>query len=129
MASKTELVLTAIAAVRAQDLERARPLVHDDVVWHIPGTSSISGDVTGVEAWSEKLQRLLGAGLHPQLLGVLEGDDHVAAVQRNTAEANGASLDVQVVNLFTVRDGRVARLDTFFGDQVAAEAFWNVALT
>ena len=126
--SKAELVQQALAAVRTGDLERARELVRHDFVWHIPGTSSISGDVVGVEAWSEKLGRLLGAGLQPQLIEMLEGDSFVAAIQRNTATAPTASLDVQVVNLFTIAGDRVARLDTFFGDQVAAETFWNAAI-
>jgi uncharacterized protein len=123
-----ELVQQALAAVRTGDLERAREVVSDDFVWHIPGTSTISGDAVGAEQWSTKLAQLLAAGLQPQLIEMLEGESFVAAVQRNTATATTATLDVQVVNLFTVTGGKVARLDTFFGDQVAAEAFWNVAM-
>ena len=123
-----ELVLQALGAVRNGDLGQAKELVSDDFVWHIPGTSTISGDAAGVEAWSAKLARLLGVGLQPQLLALLEGDTHVAAVQRNTATAGDATLDVQVVNLFSVADGKVTRLDTFFSDQPAAESFWNAAL-
>ena len=41
---------------------------------------------------------------------------------------NGSTLDVRVVNLFHVEDGKVTRLETFFGDQPAAEAFWNSVL-
>jgi len=126
--TKTELVQQALAAVRTGDLDRARELVDDGFVWHIPGTSAISGDAAGVEQWAAKLGQLLGAGLQPQLLEMLEGDSFVAVIQRNTASANGAALDVQVVNLFTVSGDKVARLDTFFGDQVAAEEFWNAAL-
>ena len=128
MAANADLVMAALGAVRDGDLVAARAVVADDVVWHIPGTSSISGDTSGIAAWSERLRRLLGAGLQPQLLALLEGDTHVAAVQRNTASVDGATLDVQVVNLFTIADGKVARLDTFFADQPAAEAFWDVAL-
>jgi len=128
MASTAEIVQAALAAVRGGDLEAAAAVVAEDVVWHIPGSSTISGDTVGAAAWSEKLQRLLSAGLQPQLIAMLAGDDHVAAIQRNTAEVPGATLDVQVVNLFTIADGKVARLDTFFGDQPHAEAFWNAAL-
>jgi uncharacterized protein len=122
--TKAEVVQQALAAVRTGDLDSARELVSNDFVWHIPGTSTISGDAVGVEAWSAKLSQLLGAGLQPQLIEMLEGEAFVAAIQRNTAAAAGATLDVLVVNLFTVADGKVTRLDTFFDDQVAAEAFW-----
>lgn len=123
-----EVVQQALAAVRTGDLDRARELVDESFVWHIPGTSAISGDAVGLDAWADKLARLLGAGLQPQLLAMLEGETHVAAVQRNTATVGNASLDVHVVNLFGVADGKVTRLDTFFSDQVAAEAFWNAVL-
>lgn len=128
MATNTEIVQQALAAVRGGDLDAARAVVHEDFVWHIPGTSPISGDTTGVEAWSAQLQRLLGSGLQPQMLAMLEGPEHVAAIQRNTAEAGGHTLDVKVVNLFSIRNGKVARLDTFFGDQRAAETFWSGVL-
>ena len=126
--TNTEVVQQALAAVRTGDLEQANALVDEAFVWHIPGTSAISGDAIGVAAWIDKLAQLLGAGLQPQLIAMLEGEAHVAAIQRNTATAAGASLDVQVVNLFSVADGKVTRLDTFFNDQPAAEAFWNAAL-
>jgi uncharacterized protein len=125
---KTELVQQALGAVRAGELDRAKELVADGFVWHIPGSSVISGDAVGVAEWSAKLSRLLGAGLQPQLIEMIEGEAYVAAIQRNTADAQGAKLDVQVVNLFTVDGDRISRLDTFFSDQPAAETFWNIAL-
>lgn len=48
--------------------------------------------------------------------------------KNNTASVDGHTLDVRVVNVFTVVDGKVARLDTFFSDQPAAERFWNAVL-
>ena len=126
--SNVDVVSTALAAVRTGDLRAAADVVADDFVWQIPGTSSISGEVKGAQAWSEKLRTLLEAGLQPELIEMLPGDRHVAAVQRNTASVNGSTLDVRVVNLFHVEDGKVTRLETFFGDQPAAEAFWNSVL-
>lgn len=126
--TNTETVQQALGAVRTGELDRARELVHDDFVWHIPGTSTISGDARGVEEWATKLAKLLGAGLQPQVIAMMESESHVAAVQRNTASAGSATLDVLVVNLFTMAEGKVSRLDTFFGDQTAAESFWNTAL-
>ena len=97
-------------------------------MWHIPGTSSISGDVHGIGGWGKKLQQLLGAGLRPEVQEMLEGAQHVAVLQRNTADVDGHSLDIRVLNLFQVGDGRLRRLDTFFSDQAAAERFWNEVL-
>jgi hypothetical protein len=126
--TSTEVVQQALAAVRAGDAEAAAAVVADDFVWAIPGESPIAGEARGFGEWTEKFQRLVGAGLKPQVLATLEGEEHVAALQRNTAEIDGHSLDVRVVNLFTVRDGRVERLETFFDDQRALDAFWSAVL-
>lgn len=128
MAANADLVMKLMAAVRGGDLETARGLTTDDYVWHVPGTSTISGDAVGVDAVAEKLRRLVEAGLRPEMIAVLEGESHVAVVQRNVASADGRELDVRVVSLFTVDDGKLARMETFFGDQPAAEEFWNAVL-
>ena len=82
--SNVAVVSAAPAAVRTGDLVAAADVVSDDFVWQIPGTSSISGEAKGARAWSDKLRKLLDAGLQPELIEMLEGDRHVAAVQRNT---------------------------------------------
>ena len=124
----TELVQRALGAIREGDDDAAREVVAEGFVWHVPGESPIAGDATGVEEWGRKFRRIVDAGLKPAVLATLEGDDHVAFVQRNTAEIDGYSLDVGVVNLFTIENGKVAKMDTFFDDQAALDAFWTAVL-
>lgn len=128
MPSPADAVLTALAAVAGGDVEGARAFVAGDFVWHVPGAGAIGGDVSGVDEWAAKLRRLIDAGLEPQLLSILEGGDQVAIVQRNSATSGERRLDVRVVNLFTVVDGKVARMETFFGDQAAVDRFWDGVL-
>jgi ketosteroid isomerase-like protein len=124
----TELVQRALGAIREGDVEAAREVVVGDFVWRIPGESPIAGEAKGVDEWSRKFRTIVEAGLKPEVLATLEGDDHAAFVQRNRAEADGYSLDVGVVNLFTIENGKVARMDTFFDDQAALDAFWTAVL-
>jgi len=128
MGANSDLVMTVMGAVRSGDLAAAAPHVSRDFVWYIPGSSAISGEVVGVTAFAEKLRRLVGAGLQPEVLDVLEGSSHVANLQRNIAESDGHRLDQHVLNVFTIADGKVSRMDTFFSDQPAAEAFWDAVL-
>ena len=46
------------AAFRAQDMEALGALIDDEVVWHVPGTNAMSGDVRGREALLEWFRRL-----------------------------------------------------------------------
>jgi uncharacterized protein len=124
----TELVQRALAAIREGNDDAAREIVAEDFAWHIPGASPIAGDARGVAEWGRKFRKIVEAGLKPEVLATLEGDGHVVFVQRNTAAAGGHSLDVRVVNLFTIEDGKVARMDTFFDDQAALDAFWTAVL-
>lgn len=127
MSTLTDRVGQALLAAVTGDIEAAERLVTPDFVWHLPGRSPISGEVHGAQAWSAKLRSLLDAGLRPEILAMLEGPDHVAVLQRNVVENGQHRLDVHVVNLFTVRDDRLTRLDTFFSDQYAADAYWTAA--
>lgn len=128
LVTKIETVLHALGAVATGDTAAAEAVVASDFVWHIPGASAVGGDVRGVRAWIAKLHRLIDAGLQPQILSILEGGQHVAVVQRNVAQIREHFLDVRVVNLFTLTESKVARLDTFFSDQHAAERFWDAVL-
>lgn len=124
MAGSAQLVQQLLGAARAGDAEGVQSLVTDDFVWRLPGRGRIAGDARGADGLIERLQTVLGAGVRPQLLDVLEGDGHVAVLQHNQADANGRRLDVRVVNLYTVREGRIARQETFFSDQEHADRFW-----
>ena len=128
MADGIDLVSEALAAVRAGDADAARRLLTDDFIWRVPGTSPIAGDTHGADEWVDKFQRLVQLGLKPEILATLEGPDHVATVQRNTADIDGHMLDVRVVNLFTIRGGKVAAMETFFDDQAALDGFWTAVL-
>jgi ketosteroid isomerase-like protein len=124
-----EIVEGALTAVLGRDQVGMDRYIAPDFVWHVPGRGVISGDVIGPRAWADKLHRLFAAGLQPQIGAWLEEDGaRVAALQRNMANVGQHSLDVQVVNLFTIADGKVVRLDSFFDDQYALDAFWDSVL-
>lgn len=128
MGANADRVMQVLGALRSGDTDSAGDVASDDFVWHVPGSSVISGDTAGLAASSARLRRLVDAGLQPEMIAVLEGDDHVVSVQRNTASVGDERLDVKVLSLFTITDGKVARWETFFGDQVHAESFWNAVL-
>lgn len=121
-----QLVQQFLGAARSGDSAALGSLITDDFVWHLPGSGRIAGDAHGADAAIARLKTVIGAGVRPQVIDVLEGDGHVAVLQHNVADADadGRQLDVVVVNLFTLRDGRVARQDTFFADQEDADRFW-----
>ncbi len=120
-----EAVRLAFDGLGAGDLQAVRAVVSEDIVWHVPGDSKISGDAVGIEAWAAKLQSLFASGLNAELLNVMAEGDQVITVQRNSASASDGELDILVLNLFTLADGKLSRMQTFPGDQYALDAFWG----
>ena len=125
--SNIELVQRAFVAATSGDWPALRGLVRDDFTWHIPGQSRIAGDAVGVEAFASKLEMLFSAGLNVELLNVFGAGEHVATLQRNSAVSEDRGLDIFVINLFTVVDGQLVRMQTFPSDQYALDAFWGPA--
>jgi uncharacterized protein len=123
--SNVDLVLRGFAAATGGDWSTVRSLVRDDFTWHIPGHSRIAGDAVGIEAFAAKLQMFSSAGLNVEVLNVFAAGDHVATLQRNSAVSEAGELDILVISLFTVLDGKVARMQTFPSDQYALDRFWG----
>jgi ketosteroid isomerase-like protein len=101
-------------------------LLHDDFVVHEAGGLPFSGDYHGPHGFFELLSRMndvleLTAG--PVTTDPL-GDNVVAARFRLTfmSRATGKSVEMGLVEIYTVRDGQIAELDVYYKDPAAVTA-------
>ena len=81
----------------ARATERLAALIDEDVVWHIPGSGPMAGDIHGREALFRFFDRLRdddGRDLHDQEHDVLGTDDHVVALSNWSAVRDGIPLSV-----------------------------------
>jgi uncharacterized protein len=115
-----------MAATGAERQNERRSLLHDDFVVHEAGGLPFSGDYHGSQGFLELLNKMndvleLTAG--PVTTDPL-GDDAVAARFRLTftARASGKSVQMGLVEIYTVRDGRIAELDVYYKDPAAVAA-------
>lgn len=110
------------------DSEALSQLLREDIVWHLPGRSSIAGDYQGQEATLAYFGRLdeLTDGSYQAELQVAVGDgEHVISIDRSTATRGEARYDENELVVFRFRDGRVVEAwqammnpyahDEFFG--------------
>jgi len=100
-------------------------LVADDFVAHEPVSLPYGGEHHGADGF----RKLLGAINRLFLLEVKDlhvrgcGDIAFADVDmRFTSQANGQVLDTRVVELYTIRDGKIAGLHVFYQDTKAMTA-------
>jgi len=122
------LVRRALEAFAAGDRSVLLDALHEDAVFHIPGTSPISGVHRGRFALLEffqDLDRRSEGTLRVDLRHVLAGSDgHVLALFRLSAARAGRTLDDLTAYLFRVEGGRIVEARSLHEDQAASDRFW-----
>ena len=115
-----------MAATGVERRNERRSLLHDDFVVHEAGGLPFSGDYHGPQGFFALLSRMndvleLRAG--PVTTDPL-GDNVVAARFRLTfiSRASGESVEMGLVEIYTVRDGQIAELDVYYKDPAAVTA-------
>ena len=115
-----------MAATGTERRNERRSLLHDDFVVHEAGGLPFSGDYHGWQGFLELLNRMndvLELTVGPITTDPL-GDGAVAARFRLTfiSRASGKSVEMGLVEIYTVRDGRIAELDVYYKDPAAVAA-------
>src|SRR2546428_6445373 len=90
------LVERLYAAFDAGDREALKKLIAEDAVWHVPGSTEISGDHRGHEAifaYLAKLAELSGGTFRAELIDVLASDMHAAALAAAIGERRDRALE------------------------------------
>ncbi len=115
-----------MAATGAEGRNERRSLLHDDFVLHESGGLPFSGDYHGPLGFFEllgKMNDVLELAAGPITTEPL-GDNAVAARFRLTfvSRASGKSVEMPLVEIYTVRDGQIAELDVYYKDPAAVTA-------
>lgn len=123
-----DLVRKGYAAFQAGDMDTLRSIMTADVVHENAGNNLVSGEYKGIDAvlaYYGKLFELTDGSLTVNLTSVTaKGDDHVMAVHTGKAERGGKTLENETNLDFTIKDGKIARLEESSADQAAEDAFW-----
>jgi len=122
---RTQIAKSFIAAVRAGDARAFQAIMTDDVVWSLPGTSTVSGLAKGVDGILKRAQRLREYGVTLEIQHVVLGHEGVALLLHNTGNRNSLILDEYLTTVCTLRDGKIARLDTYISDIPMVNAYFS----
>ena len=110
------------------NLARVSELLDDNIVWHVGGNNTITGDYQGKEAVLSFFGRLMqetGGSLKNDIHDMLANDEHGVALVSQVATRGGTSLETPVVQVFHMRDGKMTEFWTFAEDQSAVDEFWS----
>ena len=110
------------------DMATISDLLADDVVWHVGGNSSLSGDYNGKDAvfgFFGKLMELTGGTFKLEVHDILANDEHSVTLVRETAERDGKKWDGKSAHI-THSDsaGRIKEFWAFQENSRAADEFF-----
>jgi uncharacterized protein len=125
-----ELLREAFAAFQRGDLAALQSKYFaEDIRYHVPGRSQVSGDYQGtteVFGFFGRLFELSGGTLRIEVHDVLANDVHGVALYNVRAEREGRELaDNQILIAHPTPDGKAAEIWTQSADQYAFDEFWS----
>ena len=103
-------------------------LFAENVVWHVPGDSPISGEHRGREAVFgifAKTVELSGGSFKIELHDVLANDEHTVALTRATGSRQGKQLSSLDTDVYHMSNGKVTEFWSFAEDQRLTDEFWS----
>ena len=111
------------------DLEAIREDFAPDIVWHVGGHSSLTGDYKGIDDVFALFGRIFtetAGTLKNEVHDILANDTHGVAMVKQSAERNGKRLETNAVHIVHYDDqGRVT--ESWFIPEQAREVdeFWS----
>jgi ketosteroid isomerase-like protein len=93
-------------AFRSGDQPLLVSLIDAAVVWHVPGTHVMAGDIYGRDALLAWFDLLRPKGFWLSEHDVLGNDEHVCALSIMGARREGVDVQTRVVSVFHYSDGR-----------------------
>ncbi len=108
-------------AFRSGDDQQLAALIAGDVVWHVPGTHAMAGEIRGRDALVAWLGRLRAKGFWLTERDVLGNDVHVCALSVMGARRPGVDVQTRVVSVFRYDAGRQLERWIYPEDPIAWE--------
>lgn len=122
-----ELLREAYDAFGRGDIPTVVGLFAEEIAWHVPGRSPLSGDYRGHEGvvgFFSRAMELSGGTLRVEADEIIGDGERVVALTTVSAERNGRSWSSPEVHVWRVRDGRVVEFTEYQGDQQTEDEFW-----
>jgi uncharacterized protein len=123
-----ELIQRGFTAFQQMDLEGIDALLHDDVVWHFPGTHRFAGTKNGkgeVLDLFGQLYTFTDGTVANEVHDILANDRHGVALVTNKAERKGKTYENLSTIVFHISDGQAAEVWALVEDHEVMNAFYE----
>jgi ketosteroid isomerase-like protein len=123
-----ELLRDAYHAFAKRDIPTVLKTFSDQITWHVPGRSPLSGDYKGpdeVVGFLTRAMELSDGTLRVDLDEILADGERVIALTNVSAERNGHRWSSPEVHVWRIEDGKAVEFREYQGDQQAEDEFWT----
>jgi ketosteroid isomerase-like protein len=116
---------TMLTALKTQNWELFRSIIATDISWTLPGVSIISGEIKGADAIISRARQIVSHGVSMELKNILYGQYGFALSIHNQATKDNLILDEHLATVCTVRNEKIAKIETFVSDVDGVNAFFS----
>jgi uncharacterized protein len=123
-----QIIRTGYEAFARGDIPSVLDMLSEEITWHVPGRSPLSGDYAGhdgVLSFFGKCQELSEGTLKVGADEVLADGERVVVLSTVTAQRNGQTLTASEVHRWRVVDGKAVEFREFQGDEQGEDEFWR----
>ena len=121
---KKALAIDFAMAVKTRNSETLQSLVMDDVIWSLPGTSLLSGEVHGVDGILMRAEILDAFEVNVKVEHVVVGYKNIGLLLHNTGSKGGKILDEHLTTIFILREKKIHRMETLISDVPMLNAYF-----
>jgi ketosteroid isomerase-like protein len=122
------LLRRAYDAFAQGDVPTVLETFSDEITWHVPGRSPLSGDYKGhseVVGFFGTTMELSAGTFRVVVDEILAHGERVVALTTVSAERNGRRWSSPEVHVWQVVNGKAVEFREFQGDQQAEDEFWS----
>ena len=126
--ANTVLLRRAYDAFARGDIPTVLTLLADDITWHVPGRSPLSGDYVGhpgVLDFFGRCQQLSEGTLRVVPQEFLADGERVIVLCTVSAQRHGRAWSSPEVHVWRLVDGCASEFVEYQGDQHAEDEFWT----
>ncbi|MEV4436129.1 nuclear transport factor 2 family protein [Streptomyces sp. NPDC049585] len=127
-ADNRKLIKDAYDAFGAGDIPTVLRAFAEDITWHVPGRSPLSGDYRGhheLVGFFKRVMELSEGTFRIQIDDVLTDESRVVVLCTISAERNGRTWSSPEVHVWGIAGGRAVSFREFQGDQQTEDEFWS----
>jgi ketosteroid isomerase-like protein len=110
------------------DLAALREFFADDILWHVPGDSPISGDYKGydeVMGFFGRIMQETNGTLRNDVHDMLANDEHAVVLVDTSAQRGDKTLKARAAHVMHIKDGKITEFWNFTEDSTVFSDFWS----